>query len=499
MKRRLLVGIGLALFVLAAVVLVRTLRLPAPPGMRAAPAAQPDPPLDAAAQRLAAALRIPTVSHDAGGAPAGPALAALREHLATSFPRTHQALARELVGGDSLLYTWRGARPELPPVLLMAHLDVVPVEDVSAWTHPPFAGVIEGGFVWGRGAIDDKQGVLGILEACELLLAEGFTPARTVHLAFGHDEEASGRLGAARIAALLRQRGVRLAMVLDEGGFYTTGLMPGVEAPVAMVGVAEKGYLSLALEAEGEGGHSSRPAMPMAIATLARALDRLASEPFPARLDGATRSMLETLAPRMAFGRRLAIANLWLFEPLVVRGLTADPSSAALVRTTTALTMVQGGQKENVLPRRARAVVNFRILPGETVAATIAHARAVIDDPRVAVRPITGPELAGEPPPLPGVEPSTVSPVGSPAWQLIAEAAQGAWDGDLAVAPYLLTGATDARHFAELTGDIYRFSGYTVTARDVTRFHGVDERIAVEDYGRVIEVYYRVLRGLDRL
>jgi carboxypeptidase PM20D1 len=361
-------------------------------------------------------------------------------------------------------------------VLLMAHQDVVPVEDAAAWRHPPFGGVIADGYVWGRGAIDDKQAVMGIMEAVELLLAEGFAPPRTVYLAFGHDEEASGHGGAARIAELLRSRGVRLAMVLDEGGFYAEGLMPGVETPLALVGIAEKGYLSLALETRAEAGHSSRPPEEMAIATLARALDRLAGAPFPPRLDGATEAMLESLAPRMPFARRLAIANLWLLRPLVAKGLTGDPSSAPLVRTTTALTIVASGHKENVLPRHARAVVNFRILPGETVASTIARVRRLVDDPRVAMSPVSAGVTAGPTPP-PGVEPSRVSRVGSAGWRVVA----------------------GARHFLPLAEDVYRFSGYTVRPADVSRFHGLDERLALDDYRRVIEVYYRVLRRLDGL
>lgn len=491
--------VGGASLLLLGVLVANTLRVPHPGPPPAPPAPAPIP-AGAAIERLAQALRFRTVSYDDPAREDPGQLVAFRDFLAASFPRVHATFRRELIGGHSLLFTWPGRHPERPPVLLMGHQDVVPVEDPRAWKEPPFEGVVAGGYVWGRGALDDKQAVLGILEACETLLAEGFTPERTVYLAFGHDEETTGRRGARRIAQLLAARHVRLAFVLDEGGFYTEGFLPGLTAPVALIGTAEKGFLSLELLAAGEAGHSSRPPPQMAIGVLARALERLQAHPFPARLDGATRDMLTALAPHLPFGRRLVLANLWLFSPLVTRGLTGDPSSAALVRTSTALTVVAAGDKDNVLPARARAVVNFRILPGESVAGTIARARRIVDDPRVRLRPLVLPGAPGEAPQPRAVEPPPTARVGAPGWRVVAAAAQETWGGrSLAVAPWLLTGATDARWFVPLADDVYRFTGFTIRPEDAARFHGIDERIATGDYRRVIEVYYRVLRGLDRL
>ncbi|HEV8630803.1 MAG TPA: M20 family peptidase [Thermoanaerobaculia bacterium] len=497
--RRLALVVGCALAALLAVMVVAALRLPAP--------APPAPPLSPApipatadvVARLAQALRFRTVSYDdpRRGDPAQ--LTALQGFLERSFPRVHAALRHEVVGGHSLLFTWPGRHPERPAVLLMAHQDVVPVEDERAWTEPPFGGVVAGGYLWGRGALDDKQAVLGILEACETLLGEGFTPERTVYLELGHDEEAGGR-GARQVAELLAARRVHLAFVLDEGGFYTEGLFPGLRVPAALIGIAEKGYLSLELEARGEAGHSSRPPARMAIGALARALDRLQTHPFPPRVDGATRALLQALAPHLPFGQRLAMANLWLLEPLVARGLAADPDSAPLVRTTTALTVVRGGDKDNVLPGRARAVVNFRLLPGETPAGTLARARRIVGDPQVRMRPLAAAAAAGESPQPRAIAPPPVSRVGSPGWRVVARATEEAWGGgELVVAPWLLTGATDGRWFVPLADDVYRFTGFTIRQADKARFHGVDERIAVADYRRAIAVYYFVLRGLDRL
>jgi carboxypeptidase PM20D1 len=487
---------------LAAVLVANALRPPPPlpPPLPGEPLALP---LDAAIARLASALRFQTVSH------ADPALArpqelvAFQAFLRDSFPRVHTALARERVGGGSLLYTWRGARPELPPVLLLAHQDVVPVERGSRWTHPPFAGTVAGGYVWGRGAIDDKQSVMGILEAVEALLAAGWAPPRTVYLAFGHDEELGGD-GAQAIARLLAARGPRPAFVLDEGGFYARGLVPGLAAPAALVGIAEKGYLSLELEVRQEGGHSSQPPAESAIGLLARAVARLEENPFPPRLDGPSRAALEGLAPHLGFGERLALSNLWLLEPVVARALAARQATASAVRTTTALTMIDAGEKDNVLPQRARAVVNFRLLPGDTVAGVTARVREVVGDERVAVRPLELPHPGGGTRAL-ASEPSRPSSTRSAAWRLVTRAIRQAWadapggGGELVVAPLLFTGATDGRHFEAVADDVYRFTGVTIAPEDVARFHGSDERIAVDDYRRVVAVYHRVLRGLDTL
>jgi carboxypeptidase PM20D1 len=491
--------LAVAGLVLVAVLVARALLLhPVAAASHGAPLRPVALDVGAATARLQEALRFRTVTYDDPAQRDPVQLAALREFLARSFPRVH-LLPHELIGGGSLLFAWQGRDPRLRPVLLMAHQDVVPVEDERAWTHPPFAGELADGYVWGRGAIDDKQSVLGILEASEALLAEGFVPARSVLLAFGHDEEGTGTDGARRVAEMLRARGEHLALVVDEGGFYTRGLMPGLEAPAALVGIGEKGYLSLSLEATGEPGHSSRPPRHMAIGQLARALERLQETPFPARLDGAARAMLLAMAPRLPMPQRVALANLWLLGPLVAHGLTGDPSTAAMVRTTTALTEVQAGSKENVLPGVARAVVNLRILPGETAAGALARVRRIVDDPAVRIAPLASPATAGTPALPHASDPPPLSRVGSPGWNVVARAVRESWDGDLVVAPYLLTGASDSRWFAPLADDVYRFTGTTVGPTDVSRFHGVDERIAVADYARTVQVYARLLRGLDDL
>ena len=273
-------------------------------------------------------------------------------------------------------------------MLLLAHQDVVPVAagEETGWTHPPFAGVVADGHVWGRGALDDKASLVAILEAVERLAASGRAPRRAILLAFGHDEEVGGERGAARIAERLAERGVAPEFVLDEGMAVLADGVPGVRGLVALVGIAEKGSVTLDLEVEAEGGHSSMPPRQTAIGILAAAVARLEASPMPARLAGPARLMLEGLAPEMGFGSRLAVANLWLFRRPLERRLAASPAGNALLRTTTAATLVEGGVKENVLPRSARAAVNFRLLPGDSIRSVIEHARRAIADPRVAVK-----------------------------------------------------------------------------------------------------------------
>jgi carboxypeptidase PM20D1 len=433
----------------------------------------------AAAGRLAAAVRFRTVSADTGSAAE---LARLHAWLAGAFPRVHAALGREVVGGGTLLYAWPGTDPSLAPLLLMAHLDVVPVDSASAsrWTHPPFDGAIAEGHVWGRGTMDDKGAALAILEAVEMLLEEGSHPSRTVLLSFGHDEEIGGE-GARGVARLLGERRIRPGLVVDEGSVIAEGIFPGLEPPVALVGIAEKGSLSLELVAEAPGGHSSMPPRGSAIPRLAKAIAALEREPFPGGIRGPTRAMLDYLGPELPFGLRIVFGNLWLFGPLVERRLAADPASDALLRTTTAVTIVEGGVKENVLPTRARAVVNHRILPGDSMAGVEARVRALAAREDVRIRRLEG-----------GFEPSPVSRIDSWGFAALARTVREVFP-DAVVAPYLTVGATDARHLAPVAGDVVRFSPLRATSEDLERIHGIDERVAVAAHADAIRFYRRLL------
>jgi carboxypeptidase PM20D1 len=400
------------------------------------------------------------------------------------FSRTHAELQRETVGVHSLLYTWPGSDPSLDPILLMGHMDVVPVEPgtEASWQQDPFGGRIVDGFIWGRGAIDNKSAVLGTLEAVEMLLAEGFRPRRTVYLAYGHDEEVGGVRGAREIAALLEGRGVELEMVLDEGGVIGDGLLPGVETTTALVGVAEKGFLSVELSSRGAGGHSSLPPPRSTIGILGAAVARLEENPMPARLEGPTRQLFDRVGPHFPLAQRAVFANLWLSRPLVVRRLEATPSTNAMIRTTTAVTIFEAGTKDNVLASQARAVANFRILPGDSIAGVVEHVRRVVADDRVDVNQV-GAFTA---------EPSTVSSIRSESFQTLERTILRVAP-EVIVAPYLVVVVTDSRYFQGLTRNIFRLLPLRLTSQDVARLHGTDERVAVEHYEEAIRLYRQLI------
>ncbi|GAO40695.1 peptidase M20 family protein [Sphingomonas changbaiensis NBRC 104936] len=472
--------VGALLLILIAIFAINTARLR--PEKLGQPL--PPPPVDqAAVQHLAQAIRIPTVSTEAAPAPDA-VLDAFAAHLAASYPRVHAALKKEVVAGHSLLFTWPGTNPNAPALLLAAHQDVVPIEGSSAskWTHPPFAGTVANGFVWGRGTIDDKMSVIAILEAAERLLARGYRPERTIYLAFGHDEERGGT-GAKAMAALLKARGAKIGLALDEGYAVLDGVLAGVSRPVAVVGMAEKGYVSVELDANGTGGHSSMPTPDNAAVRVARAVERLAGDPFPARVQGLTGDMLTSLAPYMDQPLKTVIANRWLTEPLIRRELLKNPRTAAALRTTTAPTIIQAGTKDNVLPQSARAVVNHRILPGDTVDSVVARDRDVVDDPQVIVRAIPG-----------GHDPSKPASTDSAGFKQLAAAIRATYP-NVPIAPGLVLGATDGRSYEPVAAASLRFTPMTMRPADLARFHGNEERIAIDDFMRAIGFYERLISG----
>lgn len=436
------------------------------------------------APRLAQALRFQTVSYEDAGQIRGEEFLALHKYLEQIFPKVHSTLSKELVGDYSLLYTLKGRDEKLKPILLMAHQDVVPVESETlvSWEQPPFEGRITEGYIWGRGAMDDKFALLSIMEAVEMQLGQGFQPQRTIYLAFGHDEEVGGHSGAAKIAELLRERNVELEYVLDEGLAITDGVLPDISKPVALIGIADKGYLSLELSVEVESGHSSMPPPQTAIGVLSAAVSRLEERQMPASIEGVPRQTLEYIGPEMPFGKRLVMANLWLFKPLVQRKLSASPSTNAGIRTTTAATIIDGGLKENVLSSRARAVVNFRPLPGDSIDRVVAHVSTVVNDPRVRVNRFGGSNN----------EASAVSNINAAGFQIIQRTMRQVFPEAL-VAPALCVGGTDSEHYAKLTNNIYRFSPLRLRPEDMKRLHGINERTSVKDYGESVKFYYQLI------
>lgn len=483
--RRVILSLGVVALVVVAIVLLRAVRFPSRQ-IRAEPVTGIEVDEAGIAERLAAAVRYETVSHQDEEAIDGTEFAALHRYLEQSFPRAHQRLRREVVGRNSLLYTWPG-REDGPPVLLMGHMDVVPVEReaLAVWTHPPFAGVIADGYVWGRGTMDDKASVLGVLEAVESLLENDFEPSRTILLAFGDDEEVGGARGARVIATRLGERGVTPALVLDEGGSLVTGFLPGLDSPVATIGITEKGYLSVELSVRVDGGHSSVPPPQTAVGIVSAAVQRLEANPVSADLDSVVGQTLEYVGPELSLLPRLVVANTWLFGPALEAVLSRSPPTNATIRTTTAATIFEAGVKDNILPSTARAVVNFRILPGDTVGSVLDHVRRVVDDPRVEVNPLSS-----------ATEPSPVSPVDGEAFRTLQRTVREIFPTAV-VAPSLVLGATDARHYTQLTTNVYRFLPIRLEPDDVRRFHGIDERLGIADYANVVRFYIQLLRNLS--
>ncbi|RJO69052.1 M20/M25/M40 family metallo-hydrolase [Nocardia panacis] len=439
-------------------------------------------PVDAAAaERLAAALRCATVSTDEPADGDAAAFDALAAHLVRSFPRVHAELELRTFG-HSRLYRWPGVEPGVSAILL-AHQDVVPVDDIDSWTHPPFAGVVDDEFVWGRGAIDDKSRLIAILEAVEDALAAGIRPRRTVYLAFGHDEEAFGGAGAGAMSEYLRAEGIRADLLLDEGGVITEGIADGIGVPVAVIMVAEKGYATVRLSVSALGGHSSMPGAQTAVGRLARAVARIQDHPLPLRMTPLASDMLIRLRAHMSPLRRRLLRFADYADPVVTRILAARPQTESLVRTTTAPTVIRGGVKANVLPQQAEALVNFRILPGDSVADVVAHCRRVVRDPGIAVQTV-------------GVcsEPSRRTGPG-PAFEVIARLATEIVPG-IAVTTGIVPGATDARYYDDLAGTRCNFAPIVLGAAELATIHGTDERISRVNYARLIAFNRRLLEHL---
>ncbi len=440
---------------------------------------------DASIRRFAGALRYET-TNDQEARPKVAAFLQFHDYLARSFPRVHAQLTRETINELSLLYTWKGSDPVLEPVLYIAHQDVVPVDHPEGWAHPPFAGVVADGMIYGRGALDDKFALVGMLEGIEGLLAQGFQPRRTMYLAFGHDEEIMGTRGAEPMAKLLAQRGITCKFALDEGPPVVQGLMPGIDKPVAFIGTATKGQLYLRLEARGMGGHGSIPPNDTPISILSKGITRLYEHRFPRSLTEPVRQSLQTLAPAMPFANRLVSSNLWLFEGLVLGTLEKDHLSRALVTTTVAANIFKGGEKDATVPTHAEAVVNIGILPGQTVASAIDDVRRIVADPRVEVSMVTFPDNK-----RPHVyEPTAPAPTDGWEYASLQAATQDVFPEAL-VAPTLMPGGSDGKHFMihGVTPAVYYFNPLDLTPELLEGMHGVNERLPAKSYLKAVRFY----------
>lgn len=472
--------LGASLLLLIAVLLFNTLRIPEfePRVVQKGPLLLIDG--EGANQRLSTALQFRTVSTQNLADFAPQPFLDFNQWLTTAYPRFHQQAKREVINQYSLLYTLEGSNPALKPVLFAAHTDVVPaIEGAdSGWLRPPFSGDISDGYIWGRGAFDDKGSVIGLLEGAEHLLNAGLQPERTLLFAFGHDEEIGGYQGAVKIVEHLKAQGIHAEFMLDEGGLLTQGMVAGVDFPVANINPSEKGYATFTFTTDDIGGHSSVPPPDTAVARLTRALVRVNENRLPAEITSPVDEMLRQLAPAVPFGQRIALANLWLFEPVLLKLFAQKKATAAMTQTTVAPTIFHAGDKENVLPRSAQASVNFRLLPGTTLTSLAQHLENVVDDPAVTIT-LNAPFQSN---------PSPESDLNGRAWQLLYNTTAKHFPSAV-IAPSLTVGATDARHYVAVSDNQYRFIPVVLTPGDLSGFHGKNERISIPNWHRMVRWY----------
>jgi len=406
---------------------------------------------------------------------------AFHRYLETTYPLVHEKLSLQKVAGYSLLYKWEGSDASLAPYVLMAHQDVVPIEEASRslWTVDPFEGVVRQDSIWGRGTCDDKINLIGIMEAVDKLLKENFQPSRTIYLAFGHDEEIGGT-GAKALAAELKSQNVTAELVLDEGGIVTMDKVPGMTKPVALIGTSEKGYLSLELKVEKNGGHSSMPEKETAMDILSKALVTLREHPFPANFTPSTEGFIEHVGPEMPFLQRMVFANTWLFKKIVIGIYESSPGGNALVRTTAVPTIFQAGMKDNVVPTSVSAVVNFRTLPGDSSKRVISHVKNVINDERVTISVFGGFES----------EPTGISPSDGPGYKVVDETVHKTFP-ETVTAPFMMIGGTDSRHMDGISKNIIKFSPMI----DPVGFHGINERVSLQSFQDTLWFFETLLRA----
>lgn len=414
---------------------------------------------------------------------------AFHRFLNQTYPLVHQKLSLTKINRYSLLYRWEGSKTNKAPIVLTAHQDVVPVfeETMSQWKHAPFAGDVTETHIWGRGSLDNKSSVLATLEAVEILLAQGFTPKKTIYLAFGHDEELGGLFGAKAIANHLKEQGIKPAMVLDEGGFVLSKLVLGVAEPVGMIGIAEKGYVNLTLSVKGTEGHSSMPPKQTAIGVLSSAIAKLESNPSPARYEGATKSLFDSVSPHMPFKQRMVFANMWLFKPVVMGILSKGNATNATLRSTFAVTIVNGGLKDNILPASAKANINVRLLSGDSSDDIVKYAQTIIADDRVTIKGSLIPNEA-----------SSISNIESAEYKSLETVISQVFKQDnVVVAPFLTINGTDSKHYSEITDNTYRFLPISLDSEGIKLIHGINEKISIDNYIRMIQFYVALIENLD--
>jgi len=470
------------IIMVSTVLLIRTL-LHTPPPFADITLVNIDLDKPAMADRLSQAIRFQTVSHQSASDKQNLEFQGFIDWIKLTYPAVHAELSRVMLN-QTILYRWQGSNDQLKPILLTGHYDVVPVipGSESKWLHPPFAGNVVDGEIWGRGALDDKSGVVGILEAVNYLLNDGFQPRRTLYLSFGHDEEVGGVQGAAAVADYLKKNKVQLAWSLDEGSFLFQDMLPGVNTLVAAINVAEKGSITLDVVATAEGGHSSMPPQQNSVSDLAEAITLLHKNPIPGGLEGLSAEMFDVISRYMSFSMRVLFANQWLFSQMIEKQLSASPTTNAMLRTTTAPTMLSGSIKSNVLPIEAIATVNFRIHPRDNTASIEAFVNDMVASDSIIVRKRSG------------INASDVSAWETPAFEQIAQSMREIY-GDIAVAPGLMIAGSDSKHYGKVADNAYRFNPFILSSEDMSGFHGTNEKIAIDTFAQGVRGYIQIIRN----
>ena len=394
------------------------------------------------------------------------------------YPQVFEVCAFQQLPDRGLLMRWPG-KSEKEPSVMMAHYDVVPVNEES-WDKPPFDGILEDGHLWGRGTLDTKATFNGILSAANALIGQGFIPANDIYFAFSGGEEVNGK-GAVNIVNYFKENKIQPALVVDEGGAVVENVFPGVKAPCGLIGIAEKGMMNVCYSAHSGGGHASAPPPKTPVTTLAKACQNVLKHPFKMHITKPAREMFDTLGRHSSFALKIVFANLWLFEPvldLICRSSGGELN--ALVRTTTAFTMMEGSNARNVIPAKASLISNMRLNPADTVAGCKAYLEKVVADEAVEITV------------LESFEPSPISETGCESWDKVAAAVANTWPGCI-VSPYLMVQCADARHYRDLSNHVYRFSAMDMTAEERKSIHGNNEKIRLESIAKAVEFYIRLM------
>lgn len=441
-------------------------------------------PLDEAEaiNRFSQALQIPTVSYENKADIDYSQFDRFLQLIQTNYPTVFKQLEVRYINTYGIIIKYQGANPAHKPVGFIAHYDVVPIlantEDL--WTHPPFSGNVVDGVIWGRGTLDFKIGVISLLEALTVLLQEKYQPQRDVYVMFGFDEEISGLQGAKVMAETLQKEGIQFEFILDEGGAIVDKMVPGITTSTGVIGLSEKGMATVKLAIAGSGGHASQPKRYTNIGRIARAIARLEQQQFKAEFSGPCEAMFDYLAPHMPFGLRYIFANKKVFQSIIKKVLLKSPTTAALIRSTIAPTVFQAGEKDNVLPEKASALVNIRIIPGTSLEALKNDIIKIIDDPDIEVNIEYG-------------NPATkVSKTDNVGFQAIMQAGRNVYP-DTVFAPYIMLAASDARHYDLVSDNTYRFFPVHVSSDDLTHIHGTNESVSTDNYLRSIQFYIEAI------